>query len=532
MIVLGIEGTAHTISAGIIDEENIYYTSSRTYHPKDGGIHPREAANHHFENILPVIREALKQSSMNIGDIDLIGFSRGPGLGPCLKIVAVAARSLSIRNNIPLLGVNHPMGHIEIGKRTTGSKDPLVLYVSGGNTQIITGGKGKYRVVGETLDIGIGNMLDKFARDIGIPFPGGPAIEQYALRGKELLALPYSVKGMDTAFSGIYTAAKHLKEKGHNVEDICYSIQEVAFSMLCETLERAIYTTGKREILLTGGVARNGRLREMISILAKEANCKVFETPVEYCMDNGSMIAQAALMMYQNGIRHNLEDTSVDQKFRIDQAPAPWISSGMSEVIEDQGAESVISHNEFLGINAVIKKRLSKSYRDKRLDGMILNERTGREMRILAKGIESGVNFPILLDYNSEGTEIVLEKIEGSLLNAVLEKGENLTHNIFSLGKEVAKMHNSNISHGDLNLNNIIVSGENIFIIDPSLGSLSPGVEEFATDIKMVNDFLAGYEDRGKDLSDIFLESYKSNFQRWDEVMSVLKEMEVRKRYS
>jgi N6-L-threonylcarbamoyladenine synthase/protein kinase Bud32 len=270
----------------------------------------------------------------------------------------------------------------------------------------------------------------------------------------------------------------------------------------------------------------------MISILAKEANCKVFETPVEYCMDNGSMIAQAALMMYQNGIRHNLEDTSVDQKFRIDQAPAPWISSGMIEVIEDQGAESVISHNEFLGINAVIKKRLSKSYRDKRLDGMILNERTGREMRILAKGIESGVNFPILLDYNSEGTEIVLEKIEGSLLNAVLEKGENLTHNIFSLGKEVAKMHNSNISHGDLNLNNIIVRGENIFIIDPSLGSLSPGVEEFATDIKMVNDFLAGYEDRGKALFDIFLESYKSNFQRWDEVMSVLKEMEVRKRYS
>ncbi len=532
MNVLGIEGTAHTVSAGIIDEEKIYYTSSRTYHPNDGGIHPREAANHHFENILTVIQEALKESSMKIGDIDLIGFSRGPGLGPCLKIVAVAARSLSIRNNIPLLGVNHPLGHIEIGKRTTGSTDPLVLYVSGGNTQIITGSKQKYRVVGETLDIGIGNMLDKFARDIGIPFPGGPVIEQYALNGEKLLDLPYLVKGMDTAFSGIYTAAKNLKEKGYNVEDICYSIQEIAFSMLCETLERAIYTTGKREILLTGGVARNRRLREMISLLAKEANCKVFETPVEYCMDNGSMIAQAALMMYQSGIRHNLEDTIVDQKFRIDQAPAPWISSGIVEVIKDRGAESVISQDEFLGISAMIKKRVNKSYRDKRLDERILSERMGREMRILAKGIESGINFPILLDYNSERKEIVLQKIEGTMFNAVLQNRDNLTTNISNLGHEIAKMHCSNISHGDLNLNNIIVSGDQIFILDPSLGSLSPGVEEFAIDVKMVNDFLAGYRVGDKDLYEVFIESYKSDFQRWQEVLTVLKEMEVRKRYS
>ena len=532
MNVLGIEGTAHTVSAGIIDEDKIYYTSSRTYHPKDGGIHPREAANHHFENVLNVIQEALHKSSMNIGDIDLIGFSRGPGLGPCLKIVAVAARSLSIKNKIPLLGVNHPLGHIEIGKRTTGSTDPIVLYVSGGNTQIITGSNGKYRVVGETLDIGIGNMLDKFARDIGIPFPGGPVIEQYALNGKKLLDLPYSVKGMDTAFSGIYTAAKHLKEKGEKVEDICYSIQETSFSMLCETLERAIYTTGKREILLTGGVARNMRLREMISIMAKEAKCKIFETPVEYCMDNGSMIAQAALMMYKNGIRHNLEDTSVDQKFRIDQAPAPWISSGTVEVTEDRGAESVISHEEFLGINAVRKKRIGKNYRDIKLDERLLWERMSREMRILSKGIENGVNFPVLLDYSDEHREVVLEKIEGVLMNAFLDIGKNMAFYMGRLGEEVAKMHTSNISHGDLNLNNIIVSEENIFIIDPSLGSLSPGVEEFATDIKMVNSFLLGYREGGKDLFDIFLESYKSKFQGWREVMNILKEMEARKRYS
>ena len=241
---------------------------------------------------------------------------------------------------------------------------------------------------------------------------------------------------------------------------------------------------------------------------------------------------QAALMMYQSGIRHNLEDTIVDQKFRIDQAPAPWISSGIVEVIKDRGAESVISQDEFLGISAMIKKRVNKSYRDKRLDERILSERIGREMRILAKGIESGINFPILLDYNNDRKEIVLQKIEGTMFNTVLQNRDNLTTNISNLGHEIAKMHCSNISHGDLNLNNIIVSGDRIFIIDPSLGSLSPGVEELATDIKMVNDFLAGYRVGDKDLYEVFIESYKSDFQRWQEVLTVLKEMEVRKRYS
>ncbi len=531
MRVLGIEGTAHTISAGVIDEKEIYFTSSRTYQPKDGGIHPREAANHHFENITEVVRESLLKSGLSIRDIDLIGFSKGPGLGPCLKIAAVGARSLAIKNNIPLLGVNHPMGHIEIGKRTTGSSDPIVLYVSGGNTQIIAGFNGIYHVIGETLDIGIGNMLDKFAREIGVPFPGGPAIEDYARNGKELLKLPYSVKGMDTSFSGILTAALSLKKKGNRIEDICFSIQETAFSMLCETLERGIYTTGKKEILLTGGVARNMRLREMISIMSHEADCKVFETPLEYCMDNGSMIAQAALLMFQNGIRQNLEETVVDQRFRIDEATAPWITSEMKSAQWGKGAESIIKEDRFLNMPSIIKKRVPKNYRNKILDESILRERTGRELRILSRGIESGLSFPMVFDF-IHPNEIKMEKIDGNLLGDIMMRGGKQEYYMQELGVTIARMHTAGISHGDVNINNIIISGDDIYLIDPSMGSLSPGIEEFATDLKMIQDFLHGNGSAGEKLFSTFIGSYSANFREWEKVKAVLEDMERRKRYS
>ena len=154
----------------------------------------------------------------------------GPGLGPSLRVVATAARALSIKHSVPIIGVNHPMGHIEIGRFVSGAYDPVMLYVSGGNTQVIAHLEGRYRVFGETIDIGLGNMLDKFARDIGIPFPGGPVIEQLALSGEKLIDLPYSVKGMNTSFSGIYTAAKNALSKGAGKGDVCFSIQETAFA--------------------------------------------------------------------------------------------------------------------------------------------------------------------------------------------------------------------------------------------------------------------------------------------------------------
>ena len=217
----------------------------------------------------------MNESSLSIKDVDLIAFSMGPGLGPSLRVVATAARSLSIKYSIPIIGVNHPMGHIEIGRFVSGAYDPVMLYVSGGNTQVIAHMDGRYRVFGETIDIGLGNMLDKFARDIGIPFPGGPVIEKLALSGEKLIDLPYSVKGMNTSFSGIYTAAKNALSKGARKEDVCFSIQETAFAMLVEVTERALDYLGKKEILLAGGVAMNKRLRSMFKMMGHpETECQ------------------------------------------------------------------------------------------------------------------------------------------------------------------------------------------------------------------------------------------------------------------
>src|SRR5437879_5160939 len=233
LLALGIEGTAHTVGVGIVDERcrvlaNVYDMVK----PEKGGIHPREAANHHAEMVVPLIRKAADIAGIDLRDLDLVAFSQGPGLGPCLRTVATAARALALSLDIPIVGVNHCVAHLEIGRGVTDAKDPVLLYVSGGNTQVIAFARGRYRVFGETLDIGIGNMLDKLARECGLAFPGGPILEKLAQDGKTLLSLPYSVKGMDVAFSGMLTAALALQKQGATMEDLAFPIQEVAFAML------------------------------------------------------------------------------------------------------------------------------------------------------------------------------------------------------------------------------------------------------------------------------------------------------------
>lgn len=322
MITLGIEGTAHTVGVGIAkDDGEILANIWKTYVPEEG-IHPREAANHHANNIVPLISEALKEADLNKSDIDLIAFSQGPGLGPCLRTVATAARSLSLSLDIPLVGVNHCIAHLEIGRLMTEADDPVLLYVSGGNTQIIALSRNRYRVFGETLDIGLGNMLDKFARENGIPFPGGPVIEQKAKKGNEILDLPYSVKGMDVSFSGILTSALNLEE---DFEDICYTLQEVTFAMLAEVTERALAHTQKNEVLLGGGVTRNKRLQEMISIMTEERGADSYVPPSEFCVDNAAMIAWTGHLMYEAGIEISIDESHIKQGFRTDVVEVVWI---------------------------------------------------------------------------------------------------------------------------------------------------------------------------------------------------------------
>lgn len=528
---MGLEGTAHTVSCGIVDDNSVLSNCSSSYVPPKGGIHPREAADHHAENIVPVIEKALSDSGLTMKDIDLIAFSQGPGLGPCLRVVATAARTLSLKFSIPIQGVNHPLGHVEIGRKLSKAADPVMLYVSGGNTQVIAHLMGRYRVLGETTDIGLGNMLDKFARENGIAFPGGPRIEELAGRGSKLLDIPYSVKGMETSFSGILTAALAFLKKGERMEDVCYSIQEVSFAMITEVLERALYYTNKREILLAGGVARNHRLRTMVSSMAEEAGMNAYLTDERYCMDNGAMIAQAGLLMYENGIRQKLEDTGINPRFRIDEVNVPWIVSGNDFSYSYSGAESRIYESDFFGRSALKKERITKSYRNSELDLRIRTARLKNEGSILRRMNETGIGSPVLYDVNPEELSITMEKLHGPTLEIYLRENGIDSRILSRIGKSVAELHSRSISHGDLTPNNIMVIDQKLYFIDPSMGSLSPGNEDFATDLFLISESLKALHDVNDIMLNVIRGEYSRSSANGPEIIETLEKMEKRRRY-
>jgi N6-L-threonylcarbamoyladenine synthase len=329
MICLGIEGTAHSFAVGVIrkveDFCEIQSNIIKTYHPDKGGIHPREAANHHAVHASEIINEAVQKAKISFSDIDLVAFSQGPGLGPCLRTAATAARALAVSLDKPLIGVNHCVAHLEIGRGTLKEcTDPILLYTSGANTQVIGFAQGKYRVFGETLDIGIGNCLDKFGRSVGLQFPCGPQIEQLAKKADKYCPLPYSIKGMDIAFSGLLTTAENHIKNNETLQNVCFSIQETAFAALTEVTERAMAHTEKNQVLLGGGVASNSRLREMVAIMAEERNASFFVPRKDVCIDNGAMIAWLGALMYESGVRMSIDQTIVNQRFRTDMVDVIW----------------------------------------------------------------------------------------------------------------------------------------------------------------------------------------------------------------
>jgi N6-L-threonylcarbamoyladenine synthase len=329
MITLGIEGTAHTIGVGIVENKNnhcnVLSNIIKTYHPDTGGIHPREAANHHAAHIADLMKESLSIADCSLNDIDLVSFSLGPGLGPCLRTAATAARALSLRIQKPIIGVNHCVAHLEIGRGTIPEcTDPVLLYTSGANTQVIAFSEGKYRVFGETLDIGIGNCLDKFGRIINLTFPSGPSIEKLALKGSTYLPLPYSVKGMDISFSGLLTRAKQYVKQSKPIEDICYSVQETTFAALTEITERAMAHTEKDQVLLGGGVAANQRLRDMVQTMALDRQGSCYVPRKDLCIDNGAMIGWLGFLMAKSGVRMSIDETIINQRFRTDMVEVTW----------------------------------------------------------------------------------------------------------------------------------------------------------------------------------------------------------------
>jgi N6-L-threonylcarbamoyladenine synthase len=326
LYVLGIESTAHTFSASVVSEKEGIMSDVRTVYqaPEGSGIHPIEASKHHASRALKVMKEALKIADINAEELDCVSYSMGPGLGPCLRVGAVVARTLALTIDRPLVPVNHAIGHIELGCFLTKAKEPLVLLISGGHTMVVAYSLGMWRVLGETLDITLGQLLDQLGRYAGLPSPCGKRIEEFASRSTNYNELPYTVKGNDVSYSGILTSAKKLIDSGVNFEDVCYSVQENAFAMIVEVTERALSFTEKKEIMVVGGVAANKRLSKMLEIMTKRHSADLYVVPANFSGDCGAQIAWTGLLAYKAGITISIEKSEVKQSWRLDTVPIPW----------------------------------------------------------------------------------------------------------------------------------------------------------------------------------------------------------------
>jgi N6-L-threonylcarbamoyladenine synthase len=335
MLCLGIESTAHTFGCSVIefspskkkgwkilsDTRDLYKS------PGGSGIHPREASRHHAETSSSVLKCSLKEAKVLIKDVDIIAYSAGPGLGPCLRVGAVVARTLATFHKKPLIPVNHALGHIELGAMLTGASDPLVLLVSGGHTMILSFSHNRWRVFGETLDITIGQLLDQFGRIMGFASPCGERIEQLAFQSSgNYLQLPYIVKGNDVSLSGLLTAAIRLaSNKNNSLEDICYSLQETAFAMVTETIERAVSFTDKKEIMIVGGVAANKRLAQMLETACNRQDALLYACPIQFAGDNGAQIAWTGILHFTTTkMEISIEESFVRQSWRLDTVDVSW----------------------------------------------------------------------------------------------------------------------------------------------------------------------------------------------------------------
>ncbi len=338
MLCLGIESTAHTFGCSVINSGNnndnnddIVLSEVRDIYkaPAGWGIHPRDASKHHAQVAPKILKDCLDKAHVSIKNIDLISYSAGPGLGPCLRIGAVIARSLSAFYNIPLIPVNHAIGHIELGIKLTNLTNPLTLLVSGGHTMILVFRKNKWRVFGETLDITIGQLFDQVGRSMGFASPCGNKIEELSnLSDKNsVYPLPYVIKGNDVSFSGLLTAVKTLiRNKEYALSDICFSLEETAFSIIVEAVERALSFTEKKEFLVVGGVSANNRLSQMLQI-ACDYHDSIFKScPLQFCGDNGVQIAWTGLQsfLYSSSSRVKPENATISQSWRLDTVDILW----------------------------------------------------------------------------------------------------------------------------------------------------------------------------------------------------------------
>ncbi|HEY0272941.1 MAG TPA: tRNA (adenosine(37)-N6)-threonylcarbamoyltransferase complex transferase subunit TsaD [Chitinophaga sp.] len=315
--LLAIESSCDETSAAVIRDGKIYsnFIANQAIHEQYGGVVPELASRAHQENIVPVVDQALKKAGITTADLTAIAFTQSPGLIGSLLVGACFAKAMALALDLPLIGVQHMDAHV----MANFIEDPqpsfpfLCLTVSGGHTQIVLCRDHLHmEVIGKTLDDAAGEAFDKSAKLLGLPYPGGPLIDQYAQQGNagRFKFTEPQIPGLDFSFSGLKTGILYFLQENvqkdpqfiaHHLPDICAGIQERIVSILLNKLLKAAKETGIKQVGIAGGVSANSGLRKAIRAMGAEQGWQVFIPKFEYCTDNAAMIAITAHYQYLAG---------------------------------------------------------------------------------------------------------------------------------------------------------------------------------------------------------------------------------------
>jgi N6-L-threonylcarbamoyladenine synthase len=308
MLVLGLESSCDETGVALYDTEHGLLShalhSQVAMHADFGGVVPELASRDHIQRALPLTEQVLKTANKTLQDIDGIAYTQGPGLAGALLVGTSIAQSLAFALNIPSIGVHHLEGHLLAPLlEENPPKFPFVaLLVSGGHSQLMrVDGIGQYQLLGDTLDDAAGEAFDKTAKLLGLGYPGGPALAKIALQGKARFTLPRPMlhsKDLNFSFSGLKTAVLTLVNKVQPLDtqaqaDIAWEFQEAVTEILTTKCMSALRETGLDNLIVSGGVGANTRLRERLNQATKRKLCKVSYPRLEFCTDNGAMIAFA-----------------------------------------------------------------------------------------------------------------------------------------------------------------------------------------------------------------------------------------------
>jgi len=319
LVILGIESSCDDTSAAVLRGSKVLSNviANQSIHEKYGGVVPELASRAHQQNIIPVIDTAIKQAKIKKSEIDLIAYTKGPGLLGSLLVGSSFAKSLSLGLNKPLVAVNHMKAHIlahfiDQENHTIPTFPFLCLTVSGGHTQIvIVKDHNDMQVIGTTIDDAAGEAFDKSAKVLGLKYPGGPMIDKYAKNGN-INAFTFGkpkIKDLNFSFSGLKTSIlnqvnssvmKNPNFINDNLNDLCASIQHSIITILLEKVTKAISQTNIKNIAIAGGVSANSYLRNELIKLSKKDNLNIYIPKFEYCTDNAAMIAIAGKFKYVN----------------------------------------------------------------------------------------------------------------------------------------------------------------------------------------------------------------------------------------